>query len=512
MDLNGYRQGVIHLAWFRDDRTRFLLFGMVQLLPNEFPDATGCLPMSFRTEPQSRKYLHYRRFVGSAAGAVDWYQKAASGNPVTLPCDPSHRTPGDGAMLESGEFLQEPPWPHLVTSKDLSFAPDWMAGSRTHFLIRKDPIPPSVSDTIQVDENRSVLKEWLSFDVVDAYRDYQGSICLLAPNPVFRTIERSHLERPHPHSAETVAYKIVTRQGQRPNGLTIEVVNERPRGRMSSVFHMYHDEAIAVLDFPAEVYREGRAISHHQHGLLDWHEPFPLVRSIRMKMELIQSRRRVTVPGRGRRLPAYEYEVDQIGNEKTLTSIGGSSDVVSRLVDGDTRRSRREAGKTYDQMWFYRSHHDATQYVRKIIGSAEANVLIVDPYFAGRELLAFGYAIRQRDVPLRILTSTGAVDELSNGSTYTSGSLLSEILNTMFKDSSVSPEIRVLTDPAAIHDRFLAVDGNVWLSGNSLNTIGERAGMIIRLPDPAPVVERLEAFWRAARPLPQRSVVDQNDR
>ena len=49
MESSGYRQAVIHIAWFRDDQVRHLLFGMVELRPNEFPDADGCALHSHRT-------------------------------------------------------------------------------------------------------------------------------------------------------------------------------------------------------------------------------------------------------------------------------------------------------------------------------------------------------------------------------------------------------------------------------------------------------------------------------
>jgi hypothetical protein len=46
-----------------------------------------------------------------------------------------------------------------------------------------------------------------------------------------------------------------------------------------------------------------------------------------------------------------------------------------------------------------------------------------------------------------------------------------------------------------LHDRFLAVDGAVWFSGNSLNAIGQRESMIIKLPDPKPVLFRLQKIF-----------------
>ena len=66
----------------------------------------------------------------------------------------------------------------------------------------------------------------------------------------------------------------------------------------------------------------------------------------------------------------------------------------------------------------------------------------------------------------------------------------------------VKPKICVLPGKSSrVHDRFLVIDGEVWLSGNSLSTLGQRAGMIVKLPDPDPVIRRLEAFWQDAKVL-----------
>jgi hypothetical protein len=175
---------------------------------------------------------------------------------------------------------------------------------------------------------------------------------------------------------------------------------------------------------------------------------------------------------------------------------------MSRIAEAESRRYRRQSAKDQDQEWFYRTPREAIQYVRYRIGNARDTVLIVDPYFAGRELFSFGHAIRRSDVHLRILSSTAAFQESNCGAVIAeSGSQLQQILDTTFSDYSVKPEIRILGDSPAVHDRFLVVDGNVWFSGNSLSAIGERAGMIVRLPDPEPVIMRLEAFWSQARTL-----------
>ena len=499
MESTRYRQAVIHLAWFRDDQVRHLLFGMVELRPDEFPNAVACSPHHHRAQSSTRKFLHYRRFVMQATDGIEWYASAARGNPIALPCDPNNPTPGDGAQLLSGEFVQEPHWPQTVASNGLIFAPDWIDSARAHFLFRKDHLPADVSTILQVDRNRGKLEDWLNFDIVDAYSEYQGGMCIVAPNPVFRSIERSHLGGSDTDAGETVAYKIVTRQGQLFNGLCLEITNERIHGRLSPMIHKFDDDPVAVLRFPSRIYKEGISVVHPEYGLLYWSSPAPLVRSINMTMETIRRHKRVEVPARNLRRPAERYEVKEVG--ETIETVIGESrrNPMSRILGAESRRSRRQMARDYDQVWFYQTPGEAAQFVRSRISSARNTVYIVDPYFAGRELLAFGHATSRSNVHVRILSSIAGLKESHLGErAIEAGTHLQEIRNRTFSNYICKPEIRILGDPPDVHDRFLVIDGGVWFSGNSLNSIGERAGLIVRLPDPEPVIARLEVFWSQA--------------
>lgn len=59
---------------------------MVELRPNELPEAVSCPWKSFRSGSKGRKYLYYRLYALSVADAIEWYQGAANGD-VTLPQD-----------------------------------------------------------------------------------------------------------------------------------------------------------------------------------------------------------------------------------------------------------------------------------------------------------------------------------------------------------------------------------------------------------------------------------------
>ena len=502
MESTGYSQAVIHLAWFRDDHVRHLLFGLVELRPSEFPDALGSPEYTHRATSKGSKYLYYRRFVVRAKDAIEWYKSAADGRPVTLPCDPNGTTLGDSAPLSTGEFVQEPCWPQAITSNDLPFAPDWMVSARSHSLFRRYSVPADVKKIIESGRNRGQLEEWLNFDIVDTYREYQGAVCIVAPNPVFRSVYRSHLDASDTDMAETVAYKVITRQGQDSKRLRLEITNERIRGRLSPEVHEFGHDPIKVSRFPTRIFKEGLSITHPVFGLLYWSKPSPLVRSIRTSIGMIRRRKTVEVPAGGRRRPIERYQVDEVGETVESTIGEKTHNPMSRIVEAEGRRTRRQTAKAYDQEWFYQAPQEATQFVRARIGSARDAVFIVDPYFAGRELLAFGHATSRSGVHIRILSSTRGLKNSDLGETaLEAGSNLQKIETTTFDGYSRKPEIRILGDSPPVHDRFLVIDGSVWFSGNSLNRIGERAGMIVKLPDPEPVVERLESFWLQARPL-----------
>lgn len=45
------------------------------------------------------------------------------------------------------------------------------------------------------------------------------------------------------------------------------------------------------------------------------------------------------------------------------------------------------------------------------------------------------------------------------------------------------------------------VDDSVWFLGNSLNALGDRASLILKVPDPEPVIDRLRHMTAEARPF-----------
>ena len=61
-------------------------------------------------------------------------------------------------------------------------------------------------------------------------------------------------------------------------------------------------------------------------------------------------------------------------------------------------------------------------------------------------------------------------------------------------------DVRVLCGKASpiLHDRFLVIDKQVWFLGNSLNMLGKRASMIIKLPNPDEILDELDKMLEQA--------------
>lgn len=496
---SGYGQAVVHLAWLRDGgQVRHLLFGMVELRPCEFPLIDSSDEQKLRDDNgMSRSCLHYCRFALSARDAIDWYRRSMEGD-VQLPVDHSDdRTEDGGVPLCGGPFAGWPAWPTLAASNKLDFAPDWVQGSRAHFLHPRTALHARALASIRCKRNRRQLENWLHFDLVDLYNDYLGAICLVAPNPLFRSIEKSHLDSPTDGSAESVAYKLVTRADQRVDGTRLEVVNEGLRGRLSTVAVEFDDNPVQLLEFTSPVTMEGRTVTHPRYGLLAWNEAIPLIRSIHTHLDVVSRQKRVGVPSRGKKVPAYEYGVSELedGGDTVIGKIPDNEGIEARAFSAAHRRAKK--GTEGAERWFQDAPENAAQFIRDTIGQARHRVFIADPYFAGRELLAFGHAIQRPGVELRVLTSAKALIKALKGN----ATMLQQAVGT-FQSYPAKPAVRVLKgERPLLHDRFLVVDEAVWFSGNSLNTIGERPSMMVRLSHPERVAARLVGMWATATPF-----------
>jgi hypothetical protein len=156
----------------------------------------------------------------------------------------------------------------------------------------------------------------------------------------------------------------------------------------------------------------------------------------------------------------------------------------------------RDTAQKLEQQWFSRDPAAARAFVRSRIRIAREQVLIADPFLGGVEAQRYALAISLAGVPVRLLTTADGFNDV-----FTPSWLVASIAKWKAAEPSLGNiDVRVMTRDQ-LHDRFLRVDNRLYTLGNSLNSLGERASLLMRIPDPMPVFAELERLWDDATPL-----------
>jgi len=162
------------------------------------------------------------------------------------------------------------------------------------------------------------------------------------------------------------------------------------------------------------------------------------------------------------------------------------------------RKLKRQA-EELGQQWFENEPIKARNFVRGLISKARERVWVIDPYFSTVDLFRFALAATSPAVEVVIATSAEHLQgDDSIAEHVEAGEVLMKNLEQFKNDYTFT--VRVLNGSRSpIHDRFLVIDAAVWFVGNSLNSLGKRAGMMIKLPDPSQMLGRLEDIVKGNR-------------
>jgi len=121
--------------------------------------------------------------------------------------------------------------------------------------------------------------------------------------------------------------------------------------------------------------------------------------------------------------------------------------------------------------------------------------MVADPYLAGLQLGQFLYAVNPEIISVTLLTSGLAFK--SKEQTPSKVDDFSQRLAQLEKNATVKAKAYVLQS-SILHDRFLVIDDVVWFLGNSLNTLGDKTSLIVKLPNPDEVIDQLEGMMNQA--------------
>jgi len=504
-----YHHAVLHIAWdlHTDTKERALLFAFVELLPAEIPppkdDYDARAPRCrHRLGGDSKHHVYVRHAVTTARRALEWYRACRIGQAV-LP-------ENDGAIPEAehagtkrlklAEMGEEPLWPTLVSASEdsdtLPFMPQWINCPRTHHLL---PLADFDLNALWSDDEQKEARVWLEgrlhFKIGD-YREYWGSVHLIAPNPIYREFDVRLQPRVPP--MESVLLEFQPRMGKSLEGLEVDFREKDPWGVTASERAKVQSPLLRV-NLSREVNAVMEDVWDPRRGFLQLgSEAHTFIQSVQFGLGFVQ---RTIIDASG-----DAYEVMRSGAPE-MSVVGAPHKVAParmRMVVAHEAREKRRVAGAHDQRWFREQKEDARDLLRSLLNEANREVLVIDPYFGAKELIGFTLAVGRHDIPIRILSSAEVLKEdATKGSEIEKGDQLLDALRQLKGHERMNPfEIRVMPgERPAIHDRFLAIDNCIWLLGSSLNEFGARGTMMLALPDPDAVRSDLAKAWDESEDL-----------
>lgn len=492
--IGDYGYGLIHLGWYFADQARFLMFGFVELYPLEFPSPLDTPEKNLRLRRLgSRSRLYVKRTCLSATAALDWYLRCMKGR-IELPGDLDAK--GAPKLLASTGFVQEPQWPHLVTVSDqIPFVSQFWHAPRIHLLLQPDLLVDAKKATSDRD-GRKWLSEQMFVDL-DAYPELIGSLHLVAPDSNLRGID--HGLRTTTPGHETSVLRFHPRMNRVLEGSRVILIDRRQAGLGGFVESEITSTEMEVHHPPGTTGEIEMFVLDRPGSLMSWSRPTGFIQSLAMNLMTPGPLQRVVVPAT--ESSSGSSYIRALEGHNTTVKVGqprSPKEAISLWAVGEALREMKRLDDRYPERWFHGDQEAATNFVRNLFSTAKQRLWIIDPYFTTVELVKYALATSNTKLPVLLVTSAEAMNKKDRIDPKLPAA---EVLNAQLPNLSKHGNftIRVLKGTPAVHDRFLVVDDAVWFSGNSLHTIGERAGMVVKLRNSADIIANLDEIFKSDR-------------
>lgn len=492
-----YRAAVVHLVWDikRKTNKRHLLCGAVELLPQEVPSP---LEVPERHITLSRDHFLYAvDRVLTVPAALHWYEQAKAGV--------APRPSANGEINPDGDFHftplevdEEPKAPAFcVANRGFPFAASWHCCSRSRHLIARTF---RIEHLWTPDELIAACK-WLADEVQFDFShtpEFWGSTHLIAPNPVFRKVLGRIARTTTPHE---LIVRVDYRIGYECSPVQFELDGMGEMGRVFSVRKRVK-QAVERIPIPGNAREYHERVLDAGRGLLYVLGPFTFPALIHTTINLASETRHVSVQLADG--SAGDFSVSLRGDFRPSIVSGHATqetDSTRRLRMAARGREARRRGRI-GQRWFRDQVPDAAQELRVLVGSAKSRIWVADPYFSAEDVLRVLAAASDPQVPIQILVAAEHLRSRCGGVEF--GDSLEATVNECERAGPMNPiVIRVMSgSPPPLHDRLLLADTDLWMLGSSLNAFGRRGTMLLKVPDPDPILLDLQRMWDNAEDFP----------
>jgi hypothetical protein len=530
---------VIRLATYfqAGDTQPRLLFGTVSLITKDRPRPFSGKGVERHSVGKGKwGSVFFRRTALSAHDAVSWYRAAGQdGTKTPVPTAGDIDDRYDGQSLLASSFQDNPEWPSVAMplSTDVRSGmrdpgdPAPFRGQGSPRLHRRFGDTTRFEAVVGDQSALAFLRRRLHLDLAD-YTEYLGGLALVVPDPVLRRIQHFLAAPKDGEAGERLVFRLVPRSGQSLDGLKLTVLEHRSNllSRFETV-DVPNDGLITVKSgMPFD--QTGYAVADPVHGILAYQPPLSFIRAVRVNLGIAGRKVRIEFPKTDSpHSPTESYEVTEFSHEMPVEAGEPRRDAAVKVIEAEQRRIRRAAATRYKQTWFDGGDRvAATAFLRRQIAGARSSVMVADPYFGARQTLQFLHAVPRTQIDFKILSSrlafegenaesVSVIEDNSDASNPSRGESSTHVsraelelkklsdfersLASLHTREMKSVEARVLSGRTPpLHDRFLVIDDEVLFLGNSLNALGERASLILSVPDSEPILLKLLGMWNQA--------------
>lgn len=527
---DGFKHAVVHVAVVvppssTSERPPLrLLFASVWLL------ASGRQEPSRPPKPYIRRFnkegaIAVDRIVMTAEDAIRWYRSLSEELRTPAPLH-GFRENSDGEPLSVGRLTDFPSWPVLgvpIESEDItqksegSTLPFRNLGiirySRRISDIQEWPSFLDISgQSKQSQEAFQFLEHHMHVDFRE-YPEYLGGMTLAVPDCDVHSI-RQFVE-PKEDGSESLYFHVKPHLGRRLQGLSLTSM-EGQEGLLTSFDTItVPEDGLVVIERPSPIHGAGLILTHTERGVLFQTPIRQFIRQMNMNLEVVERRVKVTAPETDKKKSSvneYFTEEKTLASSQTLGEAPNTTNAFQRLQDAKNERRLNHSAQIYDQKWFTSDQRkEALEHIRKKLKHARSSIFIADPYFSANQIPQYLFAIERKEIKIQILTSNSAFKQIkeTESGIEASGEEALDIHQRLLQNLTIFQtrnknriEIRVAnTDNSLFHDRFIAIDGRVWMIGSSLNSIGIRPTLTMRIPHGEKILGHLLRLYNNALPL-----------
>lgn len=481
-----------------------LLFSTVELLTTDRAEPPKMLDSIYSEKINESTICYFRKVVLTAKDAIKWYRDLENNPKTPMPSRKEDQIKNnDGIEISVSRLIDDPLWPSLGLPIENSLFyqvkgghPAPFVGLKNAKIHRRFGCDEGFDDVLNNDKAIRFIKQYLHIDLKE-YPEYLGSTVLIVPDPIIDDID-SFMIPAKDGEGEKSFYRFIPKKHKTLKDLTITFFDEQANLLVDIHSQKMPENGILEINKDIAIGAYGYSVTHPNYGILVYQPCTSYMRQIHFNLAILDERKIKTKQSESKKSPPLSYSAYK---ETTFhDSCIGEDDIPPnvnvRVGWAAAMRQQTMDAKKVGQRFFHEgTRSEAIEFIQELVSKTKKRIIIADPYFGELQLSQYIPKVKNERIKVIILTSSLAFNnkytetEVDKTDTEQFGKALEEIKSFF----NIDAEVKVLTGKnIPLHDRFLIIDNDVWLSGNSLNSLGDRASMIIRLPDPAIILQELE--------------------